>query len=153
MSKHSIAAICMVAMAVALGSSNAWALEFRTACAGSGEQFPGSGPSIPFHTVSNTLGHWINANTFKIDSGSLTVNAQGLVCSYTVDTSVTSTSVFSPDGTGTNDTTWKPAAGNSSSCEPEFTGHIAFTSTNASGSLFVGIDPGETASGSCVYGL
>ena len=152
MSKRSIVAMCMVAMAVAMGSSNAWAVQFRNTCVVSGDEIPATGPTIPFHTVSTTLGHWTSATTVRIDSGSLTVNAEGIICSYTVDTTQTSTSVFSSDGTGTNTTTWKPAASNSASCQPEFTGHEALTLTS-NGALVVGTDPGETASGSCVTGL
>jgi len=94
MSKRLIVAMCVVAMAVAMGSSNAWAVQFRTTCAISGDEIPATGPTIPFHTASITLGHWTSATTLRIDSGSLTVNAEGIICSYTVDTTQTSTSVF-----------------------------------------------------------
>ena len=154
MKKHWITAMCIVATAVALASSNAWATGFqiRTACTGSGQSFPASGPAIPFHTLSTTFGHWINSTTVHIDSGSLTVNAQGLICSYTLDTTATSTSVFSSDGTGANTTAWKPAATNSTNCQPAFTGHMALTSTN-DGAFFVGTDPAEASSGTCVNSL
>ena len=99
MSKRLIVAMCVVAMAVAMGSSNAWAVQFRTTCAISGDEIPATGPTIPFHTASITLGHWTSATTLRIDSGSLTVNAEGIICSYTVDTTQTSTSVFNSDGT------------------------------------------------------
>ena len=153
MSKRSIVAMGLIAMAVALGSSNAWALEIRTACSSAGQNFPTSGPSVSFHGVQTTQGHWTNSTTLKIDSGSLTVNAQGIVCSYSVDTTASSASVFNSDGTGTTTIAWTPASGNPTSCEGAFSAHSAFTSTGASSYIFVETDPDETAGGSCVNSL
>ena len=143
-----IAIVLTMVVALAILGHSAWAFQFKQACSGRGYSVGPSGTTPLSFTVVQSV-HFTGAGTQKFDALSETVNSNGTICLYTLDTTQASTATINPDGSGTNVVFLVGVSGNPAGCATSFTGHNAFVVTST-GSKFISADPWAVTDGDCL---